>query len=230
MASWSSPRSGVSPSAGRRPMEGTPKTVTISREADGWYVCFSCADVPVQPLPATGQETGIDLGIEAFATLSDGTRIFSPGWYRKAERALKTAQRRVSRRKKGSNRRSKAVTLLAEGASEGAAPASGLSPQDGARPRASQRHDLSRGLADGQHAQEPPPRQEYLDAGWSAFLSILAFKAACAGKRVVAVPPAYTSQMCSGCGVLVAKGLSVRWHAARTVEPACIGTTTPPRT
>ncbi len=68
----------------------------------------------MQPLPATGQETGIDLGIEAFATLSNGARIFSPGWYRKAERALKTAQRRVSRRKKGSNRRRKAVTLLAK--------------------------------------------------------------------------------------------------------------------
>jgi putative transposase len=65
-----------------RPLEGTPKTVTISREADGWYVCFSCADVPVQCLPPTGRETGVDLGIEAFATLSDGTRIFNPGWYR----------------------------------------------------------------------------------------------------------------------------------------------------
>src|SRR5262245_34911572 len=96
-----------------RPLEGTLKTVTISREADGWYVCFSCADVPIQLLPATGQETGIDLGIEAFATLSNGARIFSPGWYRKAERALKTAQRRVSRRKKGSHRRRKAVALLA---------------------------------------------------------------------------------------------------------------------
>ena len=51
------------------------------------------------------------------------------------------------------------------------------------------------------------------DAGWSVFLSILAFKAAYAGKRVVAVPPAYTSQICSDCGVLVAKGLSVRWHS-----------------
>jgi putative transposase len=51
------------------------------------------------------------------------------------------------------------------------------------------------------------------DAGWSQFLTILAFKAAYAGKRTVAVPPAYTSQMCSGCGVVVAKGLSVRWHA-----------------
>jgi len=76
-----------------RPLEGTPKTVTISREVDGWYICFACADVPVQPLPLTGKETSVDLGIEAFATLSDGARIFSPGWYRKAERALKTAQR-----------------------------------------------------------------------------------------------------------------------------------------
>ena len=50
------------------------------------------------------------------------------------------------------------------------------------------------------------------DAGWSAFLSILSCTAVEAGKTVVAVPPAYTSQACSGCGVLVHKGLSVRWH------------------
>ena len=53
------------------------------------------------------------------------------------------------------------------------------------------------------------------DAGWSAFLSILTFKAASAGKRVQAVNPAFTSQRCSGphCGMLVQKGLSVRWHS-----------------
>jgi putative transposase len=51
------------------------------------------------------------------------------------------------------------------------------------------------------------------DAGWGAFLTILAYKAACAGRRIVGVHPAYTSQRCSGCGVLVYKGLSVRWHA-----------------
>jgi putative transposase len=82
-----------------RPLEGTPKTVTISREADGYYVCFSCADAPVQLLPATGQEVGIDMGLASFATLSNGVHIFNPRWYRKAERRLKTAQRRVSRRK-----------------------------------------------------------------------------------------------------------------------------------
>src|SRR5260370_37473776 len=54
--------------AGRwsRPLEGTPKTVTISNEADGWYVSFSCADVPTQPLPLTGQETGIDVVLKVF--------------------------------------------------------------------------------------------------------------------------------------------------------------------
>ncbi len=91
-----------------RPLKGTPKTVTICREADGWYVCISCAEVPVQPLPLTGQETGIDLGLESFATLADGTMIHNPRCYRKTERQLQTAQRRVSRRKKGSHRSSEA--------------------------------------------------------------------------------------------------------------------------
>jgi putative transposase len=68
----------------------------------------------VNPLPPTTQETGVDLGIEAIAALADGTRIFSPRWYRKAERALKTAQRPLSRRKQGSHRRRKAVALLAK--------------------------------------------------------------------------------------------------------------------
>jgi putative transposase len=51
------------------------------------------------------------------------------------------------------------------------------------------------------------------DAGWSTFLSILTYKAACAGREVIAVHPAFTSQRCSGCGVLVQKGLSVCWHS-----------------
>lgn len=53
-----------------RPMECDPKTDTVSREADGYSVCFSCADAPVQPLPATGQETGIDLGEGGHVTRS----------------------------------------------------------------------------------------------------------------------------------------------------------------
>ena len=200
-----------------RPLEGTPKTVTISREVDGWYACFSCADVPIQPLPTTGQETGIDLGIEAFATLSDGTRIFNPGCYRKAERALKTAQRRVSRRKRGGNRRRKAIVLLAK------------AHQKVRRQRRDFDHKTALALVQANdaiyHEALQPANmvknhhlaKSIQDAGWGAFLIILTYKAACAGRRVIGINPAYTSQRCSGCGVMVQKGLSVRWHAC----PAC---------
>jgi putative transposase len=196
-----------------RPIQGTSKTVTISKEADGWYVCFSCADVPIQPLPLTRQQTGIDLGLEAFATLSDGARILSPGWYRKAERALKTAQRRVSRRKRGSNRRRKAVTLLAK------------AHQKVRRQRQDFHHKTALALVranDSIYHEDLQTanmvRNHHLaksisDAGWAAFLSIISYKAAWAGRRVVAVAPAFTSQICSGCGVVVHKGLSVRWHS-----------------
>ncbi len=74
-----------------RPIAGTPKTVTLSREADGWYVCFSCAEVPIKPLPLTDQETGIDLGLESFATLADGSPIANPRIFRVAELNLRRA-------------------------------------------------------------------------------------------------------------------------------------------
>jgi putative transposase len=202
-----------------RPIEGIAKTVTISKEADGWYACFSCEGVPIQSLPATGQETGIDLGLESFATLADGSHIANPRIFRVAERHLKRAQRRVSRRKPGSQRRRKAVRLLAR------------AHQRVRRTRTDFQHKVARALVrqydtiyheDLQTAnmlKNHHLAKSIADAGWSAFLRILAFKAVCAGKRVVAVPPAYTSQRCSGpqCGVLVAKGLSVRWHSC----PAC---------
>src|SRR5258706_1811144 len=94
-----------------RPIEGTPKTVTISKEADGWYVCFSCAEVPTQPLPLTGQETGIDVGLKVFLITAEGKIVENPCHYRTAERELKKAQKRVSQRKQGSNRRKKAVLV-----------------------------------------------------------------------------------------------------------------------
>jgi putative transposase len=195
-----------------RPIEGTPKTVTIKREADGWYACFSCDQVPIQPLPLTGQQIGIDLGLESFATLADGSQVPNPRIFRVAELNLKRAQRRVSRRVKGSHRRRKAVKLLAK------------AHQTVRRARADFHHKTALALVrqydtiyheDLQTANMVKNHhlaKSIADAGWSAFLSILAFKAVCAGKRAVAVPPAYTSQTCSGCGVVVAKGLSVRWH------------------
>jgi putative transposase len=195
-----------------RPIEGTPKTVTVCREADGWYVAVSCADVLARPLPLTGEDTGIDLGLESFATLADGESIANPRIVRVAEPHLRRAQRRVTRRVKGSHRRRKAVHLLAR------------AHQRVRRTRADLHHKTARSLVRQYDAISHEDlqtanllRNHHLakaiaDAGWSGFLGILSCTAAEAGKTVVAVPPAYTSQACSGCGVLVSKGLSVRWQ------------------
>jgi putative transposase len=149
---------------------------------------------------------------ESFATLSDGTRILTPSCYRIAEAYLAKCQQRVSRRKKGSHRRRKAVALLAK------------AHQTVRRQRRDFHHKMALALVrqyDTIYHEVLQVRnmvrnhhlaKSIADAGWSAFLAILNFKAANAGRSVQAVDPAFTSQVCSDCGVIVAKGLSVRWH------------------
>jgi putative transposase len=153
------------------------------------------------------------LGIEAFATLADGQRIFHPGWYRTAERRLKTAQRCVARRKKGSNRRRRAMKLLAKAHLRVKRQRQDFHHKVALRLVQTNDAIYHEDLQTANMLKKHHLAKSISDAGWSQFLSILAAKAAYAGRRVVAVPPAYTSQRCSGCGVLVAKGLSVRWHS-----------------
>jgi hypothetical protein len=116
-AVWCCRRSDASPWGGpgrcSRPVQGSIKTVTVAREADGWYICCSCAEGPTQPLALTGRETGIDVGLKVLLITAEGQSVANPRHYRTAERALKTAQQRVSRRTKGSHRRRKAVRGVA---------------------------------------------------------------------------------------------------------------------
>jgi putative transposase len=201
-----------------RPLEGAPKTVTIIREADGWYARFSCADVPTQPLLPTDQEMGIDVGLASFATLSSGVHIFNPRWYRTAERRLTTAQRCVSRREKGSHRRRKAVTLLAKAHLKVKRQRQDFHHKEALK--LVQQYDTIY-LEDLQVANMVKNHRlakSISDASWAQFRAILEAKAAYAGRRVVAVPPAYTSQDCSGCGWRVLKSLSVRTHICPNPE------------
>jgi putative transposase len=200
-----------------RASEGTIKTATISQEADGGYVCFSCADVPCEPLPVANQETEIDVGLKAVLTTSQGNQVANPRWLRKMERTLKWHQRRVSRRKKGSHRRKKAVKELAK------------CHQTIRRQRLDFHYKMAHQLIqqnDTIYHEQLPMRtmvksrhlaKSISDAGWSQFLAILAFKAACAGREVLAVPAQYTTQDGSGCGERVPKSLRVRTHGC----PAC---------
>ena len=195
-----------------RPFSGQPKTVTITRRADGWYACIAC-DTAAEPLPKTDESIGVDVGLESFATLSNGETIANPRLLRRAEGQLKTAQRRVSRRKKGSERRKKARVLLAK---------AHLKVR---RARMDFCHKVAHGLVNRFDTiaveklnikgmvKNHHLAKSISDAGWGQFVSILTQKAESAARQVIAVNPAYTSQDCSNCGMRVPKKLSVRLHS-----------------
>ena len=63
-----------------RPLEGTAKTVRITRRATKWYACFVC-DVEATPPPKAGQDLGVDVGIASLITVSAGEKEPHPGWY-----------------------------------------------------------------------------------------------------------------------------------------------------
>src|SRR5260221_3747379 len=176
-----------------RPSEGTPKTVTITRAADGWSVCLSCADVPCQPLPLSGQATGIELGLESLAPLADGSEIATPRILRVAALNLKRAQRRVARRKKGSQRRRKAVVRRAKAHQHTRNQRRDFPHQAACKLLRAYDVIYHDELRVGTRVPNHSRAKSLADAGWSAFLAIRTFKAASAGKRVHAVTPAYPS-------------------------------------
>lgn len=194
-----------------REVPGKVKTVTIMRQADGWYACFAC-DIETVALPASDKVVGVDLGLESFAITSDGEFFPASKNLRKAERKLKRLQRQVSRRSEGSQRRKKAIRQLAK------------AHLHIANQRKDTAHKVARSLVNrygfiavedlqvSNMVKNHHLAKSISDAGWNLFVNILMSKAAEAGREVVKVDPRYTSQACSGCGCIVPKKLSVRWH------------------
>ncbi len=97
-----------------RPLPAEPSSVTVVKDAASWYFASFVVEVDAAPLPETDTEVGIDLGLAAFAVLSDGQVIASPRFLRRAERRLKKAQRALSRKEQGSRNREKARVRLAK--------------------------------------------------------------------------------------------------------------------
>jgi putative transposase len=166
----------------------------------------------MQPLPTTGQETGVDLGLESLADLANGERILMPACYRKAERYLKQLQRCVSRRKKGSHRRRKAVALLAKVHQKVRRQRRDYHQKTALTLVRANDTIYHKDLQTANVVKNYHLAKSIADAGWSAFLTILSDKTACAGRSVVAAPPAFSSQRCSGCDMIITKGLSIRWR------------------
>jgi putative transposase len=96
-----------------RPVEGEIKTVTIKRDVNDWYVCFSVERDSVR-LPESSEEIGMDVGLDSFVALSNGKEIDNPRHLKRGLAHLRRAQCRLSRRRRGSQRRRKADVLVAK--------------------------------------------------------------------------------------------------------------------
>jgi len=98
-----------------RPIEGQIKTVTIKRDAVGdMWVCFSCEVEEVKEVIAkTGKTAGIDFGLKTFLTISDGTQVASPQFFKLGSDRIAEGNRSVARKVKGSKSRAQAVQDLA---------------------------------------------------------------------------------------------------------------------
>ena len=96
-----------------RAVRGRVKTVAAKREGSRWYVVLSCDDVPAEPLEPTGAAVGIDMGVASFLTTSDGKHVPNPRPLAATADRLAAAQRSLALKRRGSNRRRKAVRRVA---------------------------------------------------------------------------------------------------------------------
>jgi putative transposase len=194
-----------------RPLpEGKPLCCTFTRDHKGWYVCLQYR-MGVQALPATAKQIGIDVGLTHLATLSTGEHIPNPRVAKRAEREMRRRQRAVARCKKGSKRRAKVRRAVTRCHARIANTRRTYLHQISAR--LVRENDLiaveklnTKGLATGMLARSVH------DAAWAKLKEMLAYKAAKAGRQLVEVDPRNTTQSCSGCGSIVPKKLSERWH------------------
>jgi putative transposase len=195
-----------------RSMEGTLKQASVTLGGDGhWYIAFACVDVPAKPLPLTGQEVGVDLGITTFAALDNGDDIQNPRPFERAQAKLASANRRVARGKKYSRRRRKAVALLAKHHARVARIRLDFHHKAArylvVRYESLYLEDLNiKGLAKGFLAKQVH------DAAWGQFATILSNKAECAGRWFSRSDPRGTSIECSECHERVPKALGDRVH------------------
>jgi len=214
------------------------KRALITKKADGWYVTLTLSDKSVPDLrvvniqPTEENSLGVDAGLEYFVACSNGTLVEPPKFYRQAEDKLATLQAKRELRPKGSKARRKLEKSLAklhqrialqrkqwhyELAGELLNYSDVIFVEDlkisNMNRRNKPKQDEEGNFVTNGQSQKSGLNKSFADAGIAGFLNeILPYKAEKAGKRVIKVNPAGTSQHCAICLNRVSKTLSNRWH------------------
>ncbi|MFD0534450.1 RNA-guided endonuclease InsQ/TnpB family protein [Actinomadura luteofluorescens] len=196
------PKVGDVPVRWSRTLPSVPSSVTVIRDAAGRYFASFVVETADEPLPRTEAEVGVDLGLAHFAVLSDGRKISSSRFLRRAERRLRKAQQALSRKTKGSANRRKAAARVAR-----------LHARV-ADARRDHHHKLSTQLVRDNQAvyvenlcvsglARTRLAKSVHDAGWSQFVAMLEYKAARHGRTFAKVDRWFpSSKLCGACGTV----------------------------
>jgi putative transposase len=196
-----------------RPIQGIIKTVTVRRSCGKWYVIFCCYISDVFILQSKiDNSVGIDMGLNVFAYLSDGTVIENPHFAVHGHDKIANRQRSIERKHKGSKNYIKAKTLVSKGYAKVRNQRKNFIHKTA--------HALVRTYNFIAYEELEIPNMVHnhrlagaiSDASWGQFISVLQYKAEEAGVVAIGVNPRNTSQRCSRCGNIVPKKLGVRIH------------------
>ncbi len=205
---------GTVPFRMHRPYSGEVKGVLITRSGDEWYVIIQ-VEQEVSGPKGEGRSVGIDIGRSAFAVDSDGATIENPRFFERSRAKIKKFQQNVARKRRGSKNWEKAKKKLEKAYVH-------VTNQ-----RNDFLHKLSRRYIDSyaticvedldtrylkENGEFPGLCRNIPDVSWGRFYSYLSYKAESAGTNFIRVDPRDTTQICSNCGDIVKKDLSVRLH------------------
>jgi len=188
------------------------KRIRVVRRADGYYAQLCINVERKEELIPTGKAIGIDVGLNHFYTDSDGKTVANPRHLRKSEKALKRLQKRVSRKKKSSGNRKKAINKLGRKHLKVSRQRKDFVIKTALCAVKSSDFVAYEDLQVRNMVKNHKLAKSISDAAWSQFAQWLEYFGNVYGKTVIAVPPQYTSQDCSSCGNTVKKTLSTRTH------------------
>ena len=176
-------------------------SVTVSKNSSGQYFISILIEQEINYKSKTSKECGIDVGISAFSTQSDGIEVDNPKYFSKNQAKLKRLQQHFSRKQKGSNRRNKCKIKIAK------------LHQKIANQRQWFLHSYSTYLIDNYDTifiedldvkglvENKQLSKEISDVSWSEFFRMLQYKADWYGKEIIKVDRYYASSKTCGCGV-----------------------------
>lgn len=191
------------------------RRVRLLRRADGYYVQFAVNVDRSEEREPTGKAVGLDVGLESFYTDSAGKKEPNPRFLRKSEKRLKLLSRRVSRKKKGSNNRKKALNRFGRKHLQVSRQRKAHAMETARDVMMSNDFVAYEDLRVSNMVKNGNLAKSITDASWYQFRVWLEYYGRVFGKATVAVPPQYTSQDCSECGTRVQKSLSTRTHICK---------------